>query len=55
MPLVYTTVFITNVTMLALDNNRLRYTAVGNNPYQSIFYFMRFTCWMVKENINVQT
>jgi hypothetical protein len=46
---------ITDVTKLTLDNNRIRYTAICRNPFQSVSYRMRLTCWVINENLNVQT
>jgi hypothetical protein len=31
---------IINVTTLALDNNRLRYTVIGSNPYQCFLLYV---------------
>jgi len=42
---------IINLTTLALDN-RLRYTAIGSNPYQSFLLYAIF-CWIIKKNINM--
>jgi len=33
------TSFIINVTTLTIDNNRLRYTAIGSNPYQCFLLY----------------
>jgi hypothetical protein len=36
----YMTSVITNVTKLAPDNNRFRYTTIGSNPYQSLLLYV---------------